>query len=66
MGDTMGQMAEDAINGFSCSWCGTYFKKEHGYPVACKDCWDDALDRYGDDETQTNATGVQRATIDEL
>lgn len=41
------------IEGERCSLCGLYFVKEvnkdgadvpviysHGYPVACKDCWD--------------------------
>jgi hypothetical protein len=35
----MGEIADDMVNGVSCSHCGTYFKKEHGYPVLCKDCW---------------------------
>jgi hypothetical protein len=34
----MGDMADDIISGASCSWCGVYFKEEHGYPVVCKDC----------------------------
>ena len=43
----MGEVADDMIDGSSCSLCGCYFKdpdsKEdklytHGYPVACKDC----------------------------
>lgn len=37
----MGENAEDMINGFCCSICGVYFEKEHGYPVVCKDCYDD-------------------------
>ena len=35
----MGQIANDIIDGYCCSLCGTYFTKEHGYPVICKDCW---------------------------
>ena len=34
----MGELAEDLINGFSCSWCGIYFEEEHGYPVICMSC----------------------------
>lgn len=37
----MGQIADDIINGFCCSLCGVYFVEEHGYPVVCKDCWDE-------------------------
>lgn len=37
----MGQLADDMINGFSCSECGVYFEKEHGHPVLCKDCFED-------------------------
>lgn len=44
----MGEMAEDILDGSCCALCGCYFKhpkKEnegysHGYPVACKDCWE--------------------------
>ena len=37
----MGEIADDMISGFMCSWCGTYFKEEHSYPVLCKDCQED-------------------------
>ena len=49
----MGEIAENMIDGTCCSLCGQYFQhpKEskdrgaigtytHGYPVACKDCWE--------------------------
>lgn len=44
----MGEIADDMIDGTSCSLCGCYFKdpkKEgfaftHGYPVYCRDCWE--------------------------
>ena len=38
----MGEIADDMIEGFCCSLCGVYFEKEHGFPVLCKDCWNDA------------------------
>lgn len=38
----MGDLADDAISGRSCSWCGIVFEQEHGYPVVCKGCWSDA------------------------
>jgi hypothetical protein len=42
----MGEIADDMIDGTSCSLCGCYFEKQdslfiHGYPVVCWDCWDD-------------------------
>jgi hypothetical protein len=40
----MGEIAEDTIDGFKCSWCGVYFEKENGFPVACDSCWEEALD----------------------
>ncbi len=44
----MGEIADEMINGESCSLCGCYFEDPenpgssyvHGYPVACKDCWE--------------------------
>lgn len=38
----MGDIADDIIDGFSCSWCGVYFVEEHGYPVICKDCYENS------------------------
>jgi hypothetical protein len=38
----MGEIADAMAHGEMCSQCGTYFKKEHGYPVLCKSCWKDA------------------------
>ena len=41
----MGEIANDIIDGACCALCGCYFIDdneeliEHGYPVACKDCW---------------------------
>lgn len=37
----MGEIADDMIDGLSCSLCGIYFVEEHGYPVVCTDCWDE-------------------------
>ena len=36
----MGEIADDMIEGVSCALCGQYFEIEHGYPVACAECWD--------------------------
>ena len=43
----MGQIAEDMIDGTTCSLCGQYFVDPdddsklftHGYPVLCKQCF---------------------------
>jgi hypothetical protein len=47
----MGEMADDIISGKCCALCGQFFVQEkndkdktvvlyeHGYPVACADCW---------------------------
>ena len=38
----MGQIADDMVNGCSCSLCGLYFESEHGYPVLCSECFEDS------------------------
>lgn len=43
----MGQIADDMIDGTSCSWCGVYFEGTHGYPVLCNDCFKGAVKKYG-------------------
>ena len=35
----MGEIAEDMIEGETCSHCGCFFEEAHGYPVICKSCW---------------------------
>lgn len=50
----MSEIADDMIEGACCSLCGQYFVKEqnidgadvpamyeHGYPVACNQCWEE-------------------------
>ena len=56
----MGELANDMIDGCCCSICGEYFVEEdgetmyeHGYPVACKQCWDEDC-------------GYQKATADTI
>jgi len=38
-GVKMGEIADDLIEGHSCSWCGIYFRRPHGFPVICTSCW---------------------------
>lgn len=38
----MGQAADDAVDGLTCSWCGIFFEKAHGHPVICNNCWKNA------------------------
>jgi len=54
----MGEIADDMTEGACCSWCGIYFESEHGYPVVCKSCWNDA--------TPEQRKNIQRATKKEL
>ena len=60
----MGEIADDMINGICCALCGCYFYDhvktdgeielyEHGYPVACWDCY-------------TDDCGYQKAEVDTL
>jgi hypothetical protein len=56
----MGEMADDVINGFMCSWCGTCFDGEHGYPVLCFEC------RKGMKKKEMEKHGLQAATLKEL
>ena len=41
-GWAMGEIADMMIEGGGCSWCGVIFRKDYGYPVLCKSCWDNA------------------------
>jgi hypothetical protein len=54
----MGQMADDVIEGFMCSHCGTCFEKEHGFSVLCTSCYDS--------ESEEERAGLPRATLKEL
>ncbi len=54
----MGDIADDMVEGFSCSHCGIYFEVAHGYPVLCENC-------YGS-ETEKDRAGLQKATNHEV
>lgn len=54
----MGDIANDVLNGFQCSHCGVIFKKEHGYPVLCKSCYDDVKEE--------ERAGLSKAQIKEI
>jgi len=49
----MGQIADDMVDGLTCSHCGQFFSDEHGYPVLCWECFDE--------ETPAERAGLQRA-----
>lgn len=38
----MGEIADQMVNGSACQWCGVLFEKEHGYPVICRNCFDNS------------------------
>ena len=59
-------LAEDKLDGLSCSWCGVYFEGEHGYPVLCRDCWKKALKRMGTPARVLDKLGFQKTRIGEL
>lgn len=56
----MGELADDMIEGASCSWCGVYFEGTHGYPVVCKDCAE------GESRKSLRKLGLQVATLPEM
>ena len=68
----MGQIADDMANGSSCTWCGIYFIKAHGYSVACVLCFDGEERLHPEQFRKTSAgyihehSGVQRAIYKEL
>jgi hypothetical protein len=52
-------ISEDMTSGLCCQWCGIYFEKEHGYPVLCKDCYNDDIEASRDLE-------LKKATHEEI
>ena len=54
----MGEVADDMIEGNSCSHCGTYFEDSHGFPVLCRNCFDT--------ETPEERADIPRATEKEI
>jgi NMD protein affecting ribosome stability and mRNA decay len=52
----MGQLADDMVEGRSCSECGIYFEKAHGFPVLCRDCYADELVDTMEEPTHPMAT----------
>ena len=56
----VGELADDMVDGFSCSWCGIYFKRPHEYPVVCKSC------AKGYSDKKLLEMGVQRAIEKEM
>lgn len=61
----MGEYAGMIADGGQCSWCGVCFEEEHGYPVACNSCWQDALKDQKNRKIKI-IDGVQRATNKEF
>lgn len=65
----MGEMADDLVDGTTCSWCGAFFVDEngniytHGYPVVCKQCFHTATKK---EQHQARKDGLQVATKDTL
>jgi hypothetical protein len=36
----MGEISDMIIDGEICAFCTQSFTQAHGYPCACKDCWE--------------------------
>ena len=49
-----GEIADDMVDGSSCSGCGIYFVESHGYPVLCKVCFHEM--------TNAERAGLPKAT----
>jgi hypothetical protein len=62
----MGELAEDKINGLSCSWCGVYFVEEHGFPVLCISCWEKAIEKHKSDKVILRNFGLQKTIYSDL
>lgn len=58
----MGDVADSVLAGACCASCGSYFVREHGYPVLCTWCW--RRPRLTDDERER--TPYQLATEKEM
>jgi len=59
-------LADDAVGGLMCSWCGVYFEKEHGYPVLCKTCWNRGTLIHHNGKWHEQHPGFQKAIHKEL
>lgn len=46
-----------------CSDCGAFFAGTHGYPVVCKECWDNYTEK---ERKEAKKAGYQRAIKDIL
>jgi len=53
-------LAQDKVDGFSCSWCGVYFEDEHGFPVLCNSCWKDAINEHKNGKVILHNFGLQK------
>ena len=62
----MGEIANDLVNGACCSWCSKYFKKEHGYPVICKECFEEWCKEEHGNKNKLSKLGLQIALESEL
>lgn len=64
----MGEIAQDYYEGACCHDCMHYFEEDHGYPVLCKECWDEMVKdgEISKSEVKKGITkdGLQRALYD--
>ena len=64
----MGEIADDYIYGRCCQQCMHYFEEEHGYPVLCKECWEEGIEdgEISKEEVKKGITsdGLQKAVYE--
>ena len=53
----MGELADEMIDGWSCSRCGIYFVEGHGHEVICKSCYKDETE----EDSKTGNIGRMRS-----
>lgn len=61
----MGEIADMIINGEQCHWCGVCFEHPHGYPVACKSCWEEVKSDFRQDKPPLREQDIESAILEQ-
>lgn len=62
----MGEIADDLIGGSCCNWCSCYFEEDHGYPVICRECFDEWVEDDNGSKKKLDKLGLQIALESEV
>lgn len=46
----MAEILNLILSGRACFLCGIYFRRDHGYPVLCKGCFEEAAQNRPEDQ----------------